>query len=245
MTQKRTRRIRIALATLGLLLAAFAGWLGYVGYFGGQVFFDLPPGRATPPAARGLAVVILSGDMGFRIGMGPQIAHRFAADGLPVVGVSSLAYFRHQRSPAEVRALVAAAARRALGFGHADRLVLIGQSFGADMLHVGLTGLPPDLRARVKLVALVVPTDTVFFRASPSELFNWSAPDAAALPTARRLTWVPAICIQGAEETDSLCPALRQSNMTRVALPGGHMLHHDADALYRTLRGAIANITKI
>lgn len=242
---RHSRSIRIALASLALLLAAFAGFLGYAGYFGGPVFFDVPPARATPPAARGLAVVILSGDMGFRIGMGPEVAKRFADDGVPVVGVSSLAYFRHQRTPAEVQALVAAAARRALAFGHADRLVLIGQSFGADMMHVGLTGLPPDLRAQVKLVALVVPTDTVFFRASPSELFNWSKPDAAALPTGRQLTWVPAVCIQGAEEADSLCPELVQPNMTRVALPGGHMLHHDAGALYRALRGAIANITKI
>ncbi len=242
---RHSRGIRIALASLVLLLAAFAGFLGYAGYFGGPVFFDVPPTRATPPAARGLAVVIVWGDLGFRFGLGPDVAKRFAADGVPVVGVSSLAYFRHQRTPAEVQALVAAAARRALAFGHADRLVLIGQSFGADMMHVGLTGLPPDLRARVKLVALVVPTDTVFFRASPSELFNWSKPDADALPTGRQLTWVPAVCIQGAEETDSLCPELVQPNMTRVALPGGHMLHHDAGALYRALRGAIANITKI
>jgi type IV secretory pathway VirJ component len=239
------RRLKIAAAALALLLAGFTGWLGYIGYLGGPVYFDIAPTAPTPPAARGLAVVLVSGDMGFKIGMGPQIARRFAADGVPVVGVSSLAYFRRQRSPAEVQALIAEAARRALAFGHADRLVLIGQSFGADMMHVGLTGLPADLRARVKMVALVVPTDTIFFRASPSELFNWAKPDAMALPTGRQLTWVPALCVQGAEETDSLCPMLHQPNLRRVALPGGHFLHHDADALYATLRRAIADITKI
>ncbi|NWM24929.1 type IV secretion system protein VirJ, partial [Escherichia coli] len=90
---------------------------------------------------------------------GPDIAKRFAADGVPVVGVSSLAYFRQQRTPAEIQKLIADAARRALAFGKADRLMMIGQSFGSDMMHVGLTGLPQDLRAKVKLVALVVPTD--------------------------------------------------------------------------------------
>ncbi|MEP9359696.1 AcvB/VirJ family lysyl-phosphatidylglycerol hydrolase [Sphingomonas sp. KR3-1] len=239
------RRITLALALLALLLGGFAGWLGYIGYFGGPVYYDIAPKRPAAPAARSLAVVLVSGDMGFKIGMGPDIAQRFAADGIPVVGVSSLAYFRHQRTPAEIQALIADAARRALAFGHADRLVLVGQSFGADMMHVGLTGLPADLRARVKMVALVVPTDTVFYRASPSELFNWAKPDAMALPTGRQLTWVPAVCVQGVEETDSLCPMLTQPNMRRIALPGGHMLHRDPDALYRALRGAISHITKL
>jgi type IV secretory pathway VirJ component len=242
---RRRRTIRITLAVLALLLAGFTGFLAYIGYLGGPVYYDLAPTRPTPPAARGLAVVLVSGDMGFNIGMGPQIARRFTADGVPVVGVSSLAYFRQQRTPVEVQALIRDAVRRGLAFGHADRVVLIGQSFGADMVHVGLTGLPADLRARVKMVALVVPTDTVFYRASPSELFNWARPDAMALPTARQLTWVPALCVQGADEKDSLCPMLGQSNMRRVALPGGHNLHYDADGLYRTLRGAIADITKI
>jgi type IV secretory pathway VirJ component len=242
---RRRRKIRITLAVLALLLAGFTGFLAYIGYLGGPVYYDLAPTRPTPPAARGLAVVLVSGDMGFNIGMGPQIARRFTADGVPVVGVSSLAYFRQQRTPVEVQALIRDAVRRGLAFGHADRVVLIGQSFGADMVHVGLTGLPADLRARVKMVALVVPTDTVFYRASPSELFNWARPDAMALPTARQLTWVPALCVQGADEKDSLCPMLGQSNMRRVALPGGHNLHYDADRLYRALRGAIADITKI
>lgn len=243
--RRRRRTIRITLAAVALLLAACTGFLGYIGYLGGPVYFDMAPTRPTPPAAKGLAVVLVSGDMGFRVGMGPQIARRFAADGVPVVGVSSLAYFRHQRTPAEVQALIASAARRALAFGHADRLVLIGQSFGADMMHVGLTGLPADLRAKVKLVELVVPTDTVFFRTSPSEMFAWTKPDAMALPTGRKLTWVPSLCVQGADETDSLCPMLTQPNMRRVALPGGHALHWDADGLYRTLRAAVADITKI
>jgi len=228
-----------------IVILGFAAWLSHIGYFGGQLYFAIPakPVRTQPSRA---VAVLFSGDMGFRVGMGPRIASRLAADGIPVLGVSSLVYFRHERTPADVGRLIDDAARHALAFARADRLILIGQSFGADMLQVGAQGLPRDLRARVQLVALVVPGDTVIYRASPAELFNWAKPDARALPTARRLTWAPVICVRGIEERDSLCPQLDLPNVRQVALPGGHPLHYDADALYAALKAGIAatNITK-
>lgn len=228
-------------------LIAFAAWLGYLGYFGGSVYAAMPAPfhRTAPPRT---VVVLFSGDMGFRLGMGPKIADRLVADGIPVLGVSSLVHFRRERTPAEIQAFVVEASRRALAFGHADRLILIGQSFGADMLQVGATGLPDDLRAKVLMIALVVPGDSVIYRASPAELFNWAAPDAPALPTARELDWAPVACIYGREEDDSLCPHLVMPNVTRIALPGGHPLRRDADGLYAAIRARIAaasaNITK-
>jgi type IV secretory pathway VirJ component len=158
------------------------------------------------------------------------------------MGVNSLVYFRHRRTPAEIERLIAEAVRRGLAFGHARRVILIGQSFGADMVHVGLTGLPPALRSRIAMVALVVPTDSVDYQASPAELFDLVSADAPALATARRLTWVPTLCVQGMEETDSLCPLLTAPNVRKVALPGGHPLHGDVDALYARLAEAIGTI---
>lgn len=231
----KLRWIALALACL----AGFTGWLGYIGYFGGPVFIEVP---ATTAARPRVAAVLLSGDMGFKVGMGPKIANRLAADGIPVLGVSSLTYFRHERTPAEIEALVAEAVRRARAFGHTDRLILIGQSFGADMLHVGLAKAPPTLRSQIAMVALVVPTDTVFYRASPSELFNWAEPDAWALPTARLLDWVPLVCVRGKEEADSLCPLLTQPNAKGISLPGGHPLHRDDAALYAALRASILRV---
>lgn len=228
--------IVLALALIGAGLTIWWGWLGY---FGGDLYVPVKARRAPSSAHAGLAAVILSGDMGFKIGMGRAVADRLAADGIPVLGVNSLVYFRERRSPAEARALVEDAVRRGLAFGHARRLLLIGQSYGADMVHVGLAGLPPDLRAKLALVALVVPTDTVIYRASPAEMLDLVPADAAAIDTGRRLDWVPLLCVQGREETDSLCPLLDQSNMRRIVMPGGHPLRRDADGLYRRLIGSV------
>jgi type IV secretory pathway VirJ component len=138
-----------------------------------------------------------------------------------------------------VKHFIANAIQHALQVSHAKRIILIGQSFGADMLHVGLTGLAPNLREKVAFVTLVVPTNTVFYRISPAEMFELTAPDASALDTASQLTWSPALCIQGAQEKNSLCPLLHQSNMERIALPGGHALNRDANTLFSTINARL------
>lgn len=223
------RRSALTLAGLAALLLIFFAWLGY---------FSANPFSLFRPAGRDrgdVAAVVLSGDMGFRFGMGPQIATRLAGHGIPVVGVNSLSYFRTTRSPAEVTAMLEAAMRQAQAFGRPRKLMLIGQSFGADMLHVGLASLPAELRAQVAMVAMVVPGATVEFRASPSEIFTFAAAEPNALPTARKLGWVPVLCVGGQEEAASLCPLLHQRNAHVVMLPGGHPLHGDAEAVYRQI----------
>ena len=239
-------RLKIARARKGLfsflfVAASFVGFLFYIGYLGGEVFIEVPATAAPAAGDERLAAVVLSGDMGFRIGMGEKISEGIAAHGIPVIGVNSLTYFRHRRTPAEMTGLIEAAIRRALAFGKANRVLLVGQSFGADALQVGLAGLPEGVRQRVRLVVLVVPTDTVFYRASPQELLDWAEPDADALVTARRLTWVQAVCIHGAQEAESLCSRLRLPNLRQVTLPGGHGLHHDVGAVNEVVGSAIAS----
>ncbi|HTN13166.1 MAG TPA: AcvB/VirJ family lysyl-phosphatidylglycerol hydrolase, partial [Sphingomonadaceae bacterium] len=232
---KKAHSLLIALA---IICAGLGGFAAYLGYFGGRLFVPLEAREGPAPLKRDVAAVVLSGDMGFNIGMSRQIAERLTRDGIPVIGVNSLVYFRHRRSPAEATQLLRMAIGKALRFGHARKVLLIGQSYGADMTHVGLAGMNPAERAHIAMVALIVPTDNVIMRASPAELLELVDADADALTTARKLTWAPTLCFYGREERNSLCPALKAGNVRITALPGGHPLHHDPDALYRHLRRA-------
>ena len=54
-----------------------------------------------------------------------------------------------------------------------------------------------------------------------------------------KLDWLPATCIWGATEKDSLCPLLTQENMTRLPLPGGHLLKGDMNGLAGRVEQAI------
>lgn len=224
------------LSVLLLVVALAATFYLYAGYYTGPLYRDRPVAYPTPARP---AIVILSGDMGNRIGMAPKIAARLNDHGYAVVTVNSLTYFSPRRTPGEVAALIDGAMARAMRLGRTGRVVLIGQSFGADMLHAGLAELPPARRQPVKSVVLVVPGEDIIFRASPIELAGLEIPDQRAVYTAARLTWVPVTCIRGADEDNSLCPELAMPNVLRIVLPGGHKLNSDDGALEAAILPAI------
>lgn len=224
------------LSVLMIVVALAAAFYCYAGYYNGPVYRDLPAARPDPARP---AIVVLSGDMGNRVGMAPKVAARLNGRGYAVVTVNSLTYFSPRRTPGEVTALIEEAMARAMRLGRAGRVVLIGQSFGADMLHAGLAGLPPAQRGAIDAVVLVVPGEDIIFRASPIELAGLEIADQRALDTAARLTWVPVTCVRGAKEHDSLCPELAMSNVRRVVLPGGHKLNSDDGALEAAILPAI------
>ena len=235
---KRALWLLAAALLLTLTAAIVAG--AYLGYFASDPVKMLVPPKAAGAARQDVAVVMLSGDMGFNVGMGPAIAARFNADRIPVMGFNSLTYFRGERTPQEVERMVRGLIVRARReFGEA-KLVFVGQSFGADALELGLAGLDPSARGQIAFISLIVPTDSIYLRASPNEMLNLSPADIPALPSARQLDWLPVVCIHGAEEPHSLCPLMTQPNVRKVTLPGGHFLNRDSGAVYAAVREGMA-----
>ncbi len=225
-------RWRVFGGLIATLLGAGAGLSLATGYLGGAVWRDhpVPQTRATPPPG---AAVFLSGDMGPNFSLARYAIDRLARGGVPVVSVNSLAFFRHERTPAEVRALIARSIRRAIALSGADRVVLIGQSFGADSIPIGLADLPSALRRRLGGVILIVPATSYEMRASPSEIFSWTEPEHPAAEQLDNLGDLPVVCLRGAEETDSLCPELAARGATVITMAGGHRLAFDGDGLAR------------
>jgi len=225
----------IGLALFLALLGA-GGYYLYTGWYRAFAFHEIRPAKIDPVRP---AIVMLSGDMGDRVGMTPKIAERLHSRGYAIVTVNSLSYFSPGRTAPEAAALVAGAMHRAMALGRTDRIVLIGQSFGADMLHAALAEFSERARRPISAVVLVVPGHDIIFRASPIELAGFETPDALAWPTASRLTWAPVTCIRGAKEHNSLCPELSMPNVQRIVLPGGHPLRGDDAALAAAILPAI------
>ena len=231
--------IRWTAAAFGLIAIAIAAFGLATGFFDGNPIRLY--GMKDSAGAR-VAAVYFSGDMGLRFGMGAHVAPALAARNIPVFGINAPTVFKTRRSQAEVNALVADAIRQAMARSGARKVVLMGQSFGSDILVAGLGALPPGLRAKIEAVVLVVPGQTIYFRADPTGFLYRGTPDADAVRDIRAMTWAPLICIYGRSETDSLCPALIGKAVKVIGLPGGHFLRNDHAKLVETIFAALAPI---
>lgn len=227
---------RGALALALITLAVFAAF-GY---------FDRDPVNYYPARgpAKPVAVVNFSGDMGLRFLLGASTSRGLTAKGYQVVGLASPVLFRQHRTAAQVDAIIANGIRAALARTGAQRIVVMGQSYGADVVQTGLAHLPADLRPKVAAVILILPGDTVYFRADPTGQAYRGRSESNAAATVNTLTWAPLTCIQGIEENDSLCPLVRIPDARVIKMPGGHNINHDEDALLGHVLAAIDRATK-
>ena len=228
------REGRPAAIVPGVLVAVLIGWAALGGYFARNPVVVFPASGSNDTAA-----LYLSGDAGLHFGMSPTITRALASHGLPVIAINSPTIFRTYQTRREIGSIVARAVRDALARTRAAKLILVAQSYGADVLQTGLAGLPGDLRPRVVSLILVVPGREVFFRSDPSGLLYYTKPDGDGADTARMLRWLPVTCIYGQRETDSLYPVLDQANIRRIAMPGDHFLNHDPNAVVAQILAAV------
>lgn len=238
-TSRSKRGVRRGIVVSAVISGIICVLVALAGYFDHDPYALYPAkGRPLP-----IAAVNFSGDMGVRFLLGASTMRGLTEHGIPTMAVVTPALFRHRRTRAEVDAIVADGIRTALARTGARRLVVIGQSYGADVVQTGLAHLPAALRARVAAIILILPGDTVFFRADPSGIAYHGTPDSLGITTARTLDWAPLTCIYGVEENDSLCPDVRMPGARIVAMPGGHNIRHDEAGLLRHVLHAIARVT--
>lgn len=239
---RRDRAVRRGLIVTAVISAIIVTFVALAGYFDRDPVHVYPAIGHEADKAPPTVVVNFSGDMGLRFLLGASTSRGLTERGIPVVGIATPALFAGARTRSEINRIVADGIRAALSRTGARRVVVMGQSYGADIVQTGLADLPVSLRRRVAGIVLILPGDTVFFRADPSGIEYHGAPDSMGVTTGNRLTWAPLTCIQGIEEDDSLCPLLRVPGMTRVVMPGGHNINHDADGLLGHVMAAIRRV---
>jgi type IV secretory pathway VirJ component len=182
---------------------------------------DLPLQEVHAAAPAQEFALLLTGDGGWA-GLDQELAARLAASGVPTVALNSLKYFWSQRTPQQTAQDVARVLRHYLAAWHAQRVLMIGYSFGADVLPFVVNRLPPDLLARVASVSLLGIDAHASFEVRVAE---WVGGDEGGSPTPPELAEiksVPVLCIYGEGETDSICPQLPRGTVALEQIGKGH-----------------------
>ncbi|MEJ6845835.1 virulence factor [Sinorhizobium fredii] len=196
--------------------------------------FGLPLAILDAKPSRDTMAVIYSGDGGWR-DIDKEVGNVLQQQGVPVVGVDSLRYFWAERQPQATADDLA----RIIGFygkrWNVRNVLLIGYSFGADILPRTYNLLPSADRARVRLVTLMALSHQADFKVSVLGWLGAEGAGSAGDPVDDVKAIDPSLvqCIYGTEEEDDACPELKSSGADVVAIEGGHHFDEDYPALTR------------
>ena len=183
---------------------------------------DLPVTEVRATGNSTELALLLTGDGGWA-GLDQELAARLAASGVPTVGLNSLKYFWTQRTPDQTARDVARLMRHYLAAWNKQRVILVGYSFGADVLPFVVTRLPPELRARIASVSLLGIDASASFEVSVADWVGSGDGGSPTRPEVTALSHVPVLCIYGEGESDSICPGLpAAANLAREQIGKGH-----------------------
>ncbi|GEO80047.1 AcvB/VirJ family lysyl-phosphatidylglycerol hydrolase [Pararhodospirillum oryzae] len=188
---------------------------------------DQPTDTSVVPlpaaATQSVLAIVYSGDGGWR-DLDRDIARRLQAQGIPALGIDSLRAFWKRKTPEEAAAQLSQLIRHYTEAWGVNRVLMIGYSFGADLLPETLVALPAEDRARIAQVSLLALSPVGDFEINPT---GWMGQPPVqptpTLPALRRLDPSKIQCLYGRDEAeDSACPGLESEGVEVVVLPGGH-----------------------
>ncbi len=193
---------------------------------------QLPLNELPVEHSPGIVAIMLSGDGGWR-DLDKTVGENLRGDGIPVVGWDSLRYFWNKKTPDQTARALSAVMRTYMRRWHADQVVLIGYSFGADVMPFLYNRLPAVLRSHVVLITLLALSKFADFQIRVSDWLGVPpGPDAlTTLPEAAKISPHLMQCIYGAKETDSACIDLASRGIAVIRTAGGHHFDHAYDLL--------------
>jgi len=192
---------------------------------------------ATAPADdgdRGRMAVILTGDGGWAE-LDRSVATRLAAKGVPTIGWSSLRYYWTPRAPDTAAADLNRVIRHYAHDWNKTRVLLVGYSFGADVLPFLAMRMPAGTRSLIERVTLLGPSPAATFEFRVSSWFGGNrGEDYPTAPEVERLT-MPVTCVRGVDEADSGCLGFNGATVRSLTIGRGHHFSGDYDALARAI----------
>jgi type IV secretory pathway VirJ component len=185
--------------------------------------------------------LFISGDGGWAA-IDKDLAESLKSEGMRVLGLNSLRYFWVKKSPDQTAADLNRAIRfyrTKFGIKH---IVLMGFSFGADIVPFVANRLSADNKTDISDVVLLSPGKKTDFEIKIADWLGMEGQASAFDITSEisKMNEEDILCIYGAEDGDQGCSLLDPKRFNLTQLPGDH--HFDGD--YKRVSDLILNAVK-
>lgn len=189
----------------------------------------------TKPTLNTLAIII-SGDGGWR-DIDSDLGDALQEDGIPVVGFDSLRYFWSKKDAATTAADLSRVIRAYRKQWNVQNVLLIGYSFGADIIPSTYNQLPETDRNRIVMLSLLALSNAAEFEISVSGWLGGSGSGDGGDPTVdlQKIDVRKVQCVYGTEDDEDACKALAPRGIETVGIAGGHHFDEDYDALAKRI----------
>jgi len=168
-------------------------------------------------------VFFYSGDGGWGE-LEDELSRYYQKKGIASIGFDSLRYFWNAPDPSQAGKDLGRAILEYSSAWKRSNIILVGYSYGADVLPYIVNRLPQEALAKVKGVALIGPSLTIDFDISPA--LQPRDPELPLMPEIKRIPQTQLLCIGGLSENESLCRRLHRKMIVSdddvEILKGGH-----------------------
>jgi type IV secretory pathway VirJ component len=185
---------------------------------------DLPVVEVPAAGANtDLMGIIITGDGGFGV-TDRGIAQNLAAKGIPVVALNSLHYFWKRKTPEQAASDFNQILQHYSALWNRSEVVVVGYSFGADVLPFILNRIPPESLQRIKAITLLGLGSSVDFQFHFTDWFSSRKHSDSQMvrPEVEKLRGKRILCFYGTEDSDELCGHLDPGLAKAIPIPGGH-----------------------
>lgn len=178
--------------------------------------------------------ILLTGDGGWAK-IDKELAKILAAQGIPTVGFDSLSYFWKLRTPLTTSQDIDRVITQYLEKWNKKHVILIGYSFGADVLPFIANNLSVETQQKISLIALLGMGKTASFEFRLSSWMNADKnPDRLPiLPEIEKMKWANSICIYGIADTAANCLPVATHGVKAISMSGDHHFDEKYDELVK------------
>jgi type IV secretory pathway VirJ component len=168
-------------------------------------------------------VMVISGDGGWNV-WEESLRKEFLKKGIPVVGLDALKYFWKQKTPEQTTSDLTLVLNYYLKAWKKQHFILMGYSFGANVVPFAATRFPEPYKSMLTKVVLISPDPGSDLEIHMLEMLNMDMSEYKynVINEVKKIKNTKVLCMFGASEDGDRTNLFRFSPVQVVELPGKH-----------------------